>query len=72
MGDEGNRTEKGIAPAPFGADAGTADTLAPAASPSDSQPSASRSLPALDRGRYKIQGEVGRGGLGRILRARDE
>ena len=71
MSDDGNRTEKGIAPAPFGADAGTADTIEPAPPPSDSQPSASRSLPALDRERYKIQGEDGRGGLGRILRARD-
>jgi hypothetical protein len=73
--DEGNRTEKGLAPAPFGPepepqdDAATADTVAPV---SLSQPAASRSLPAIDRGRYKIQGEVGRGGLGRILRARDE
>ena len=72
MSDDGNRTEKGIAPAPFGTadqlSEATADTIAP----SDSAPSASRTLPALDRQRYKIVDEVGRGGLGRILRARDE
>ena len=34
-------------------------------------PSASQSLPAIDRLRYKIIGEVGRGGLGRVFKARD-
>ena len=30
-----------------------------------------KTLPPIDRGRFHIEGEVGRGGLGRVLRARD-
>src|SRR5687767_3861403 len=47
---------------------GTAETIAPA----EPAPSASNTLPTLDRKRYRVLDEVGRGGLGRILRARDE
>ena len=32
---------------------------------------AARGLPIVDRGRYAVEGELARGGLGRILRARD-
>ncbi len=83
--DTGNRTERGAAPAPFGTDDTIAAPVtekekspsrgglikAEPAALAEPEPSASLSLPMLDRGRYKIIGEVGRGGLGRVFRARD-
>ncbi|HEU0030003.1 MAG TPA: serine/threonine-protein kinase [Kofleriaceae bacterium] len=78
--DEANRTAQGRAPAPYG----TEDTLAapPSQAPAGvegSQSSAadepvaddSLPLPVLDRTRYEVIGEVGRGGLGRVIRVRD-
>ncbi len=84
--EAGNRTARGRPPAPFGTEDTIAapatpspDKSPPSPSPESSaardarpiDPSASLSLPMLDRVRYQIVSEVGRGGLGRVFRARD-
>src|SRR5688572_29214115 len=69
--DRGNRTERGQPPAPYG----TEDTVAapPTPPPPDAAKPAESSpvLPAIDPQRYRVIGEVGRGGLGRVSEARD-
>ena len=69
--DRGNRTERGQPPAPYGTEDTVAAPPTPApphtAMPTESSPA----LPAIDPQRYRVVGEVGRGGLGRVSEARD-
>src|SRR5262249_17265429 len=52
----------------------TSQSLPPELNAQPAQPTASldEGLPVLESGRYEIEGEFARGGLGRILRAKDK
>jgi len=73
-GDVDDTEAVGLAATAISGEAATAISGETAASSSSlpTQSDATRDLPEVADGRYTIGNEVGRGGLGRVLRARDE